>query len=240
MGETSGTGVLFTRNPSTGENILYGEYLMNAQGEDVVAGIRTPNPISHLQDQLPDAYGELLKNIEILEKYYHDMQDIEFTIQEGRLFMLQTRTGKRVGNAAVNIAMDLVKDGICTTDEAIMTVKPEHLNQLLHAQFVNIKDKLYTDNVVAKGLPASPGTHLSLAHSLTHLLTYSLAYSLTHSLTHSLAYSLTCLLTYSLTYLLTHSITHSLTHSLTYSLTCLLIHSLTHSRRRRWYDCLLS
>ncbi len=212
MGETSGTGVLFTRNPSTGENKLYGEYLMNAQGEDVVAGIRTPNPISHLQDQLPDAYGELLKNIEILEKYYHDMQDIEFTIQEGRLFMLQTRTGKRVGNAAVNIAMDLVKDGICTTDEAIMTVKPEHLNQLLHAQFVNIKDKSYTDNVVAKGLPASPGAHLLLTHSLTHLLTYLLTNSLTHSLTHSLAYSLT--------------------HSPAYSL--------THSRRRRWYDCLLS
>lgn len=162
MGETSGTGVLFTRNPSTGENKLYGEYLMNAQGEDVVAGIRTPNPISHLQDQLPDAYGELLQNIEILEKYYHDMQDIEFTIQEGRLFMLQTRTGKRVGNAAVNIAMDLVKDGICTTDEAIMTVKPEHLNQLLHAQFVNIKDKSYTDNVVAKGLPASPGAAVGM------------------------------------------------------------------------------
>jgi len=162
MGDTSGTGVLFTRNPSTGENKLYGEYLMNAQGEDVVAGIRTPNPISSLEEQLPDAYKELLQNIEILEKYYHDMQDIEFTIQEGRLFMLQTRTGKRVGNAAVNIAMDLVNEGICSVDEAIMTVKPEHLNQLLHAQFVNIKDKSYTENVVAKGLPASPGAAVGM------------------------------------------------------------------------------
>jgi len=158
MGETSGTGVCFSRNPNTGENVLYGEYLINAQGEDVVAGIRTPLPIKKLQDTLPQAYDELLRNVATLESHYHDMQDIEFTIQEGKLFMLQTRSGKRVGPAAVKIATSMVDEGLATPDQAVMMVKPEHLNQLLHPQFANsVKDKMYKDNVLAKGLPASPG-----------------------------------------------------------------------------------
>lgn len=157
MGETSGTGVCFSRNPNTGENVLYGEYLINAQGEDVVAGIRTPLPIKKLEETLPAAYAELLRNVATLEKHYHDMQDIEFTIQEGKLFMLQTRGGKRVGPAAVKIATSMVDEGLATTDQAIMMVKPEHLNQLLHPQFTNVADPHYTEHVLTKGLPASPG-----------------------------------------------------------------------------------
>lgn len=157
MGETSGTGVCFSRNPNTGENLLYGEYLINAQGEDVVAGIRTPLPIRKLHETLPVAYDELIRNVATLERHYHDMQDIEFTIQEGKLFMLQTRGGKRVGPAAVKIATSMVDEGLATTDQAIMMVKPEHLNQLLHPQFTNVKDKAYTQHILAKGLPASPG-----------------------------------------------------------------------------------
>lgn len=157
MGPTSGTGVCFSRNPNTGENLLYGEYLINAQGEDVVAGIRTPLPIKKLEESLPDAYKRLVENVHILEKEYHDMQDIEFTIQEGKLFMLQTRSGKRVGPAAVKIAVDMVKQGLATTDQAICSVKPEHLNQLLHPQFRDTSNDHYTANVVGKGLPASPG-----------------------------------------------------------------------------------
>lgn len=158
MGETSGTGVCFSRNPNTGENVLYGEYLINAQGEDVVAGIRTPLPIKKLHDTLPHAYDELVRNVATLESHYHDMQDIEFTIQEGKLFMLQTRSGKRVGPAAVKIATSMVDEGLATPEQAIMMVKPEHLNQLLHPQFTNsVKDKVYKDHVLAKGLPASPG-----------------------------------------------------------------------------------
>ena len=137
--------------------MLYGEYLINAQGEDVVAGIRTPSPIKTLHDTLPDAYDKLVQNVEILEKHYHDMQDIEFTIQEGKLFMLQTRSGKRVGPAAVKIAVDMVKEGLASTDQAVLMVKPEHLNQLLHPQFHDVKSAQYKQNVLAKGLPASPG-----------------------------------------------------------------------------------
>jgi pyruvate, orthophosphate dikinase len=157
MGPTSGTGVCFSRNPNTGERVLYGEYLINAQGEDVVAGIRTPLPISKLQESLPVAYDQLLRNIDILESHYHDMQDIEFTIQEGQLYMLQTRSGKRVGPAAVKIAVDMVKEGLATPDQAILLVKPEHLNQLLHPQFKHTDIESYTHNVLAVGLPASPG-----------------------------------------------------------------------------------
>jgi len=157
MGEDSGTGVCFTRNPNTGENKLYGEYLINAQGEDVVAGIRTPNPIATLKFALPEAYDELMTNVGILEKYYHDMQDIEFTIQQKKLYMLQTRGGKRTGAAAVKIANDMVSEGLATKDQAILTVKPEHLNQLLHPQFTSTKTKNYQDRLIAKGLPASPG-----------------------------------------------------------------------------------
>ena len=158
MGDTSGTGVCFTRDPNTGKKLLYGEYLINAQGEDVVAGIRTPQPISTLNDALPLAYNELLKNVEILEGHYHDMQDIEFTIQEGKLFMLQTRSGKRSGTAAVNIAVDMVSERLATVHQAILTVKPEHLNQLLHPQFaLSVESKEYTSKILATGLPASPG-----------------------------------------------------------------------------------
>jgi len=157
MGETSGTGVCFTRNPNTGEKKLYGEYLINAQGEDVVAGIRTPLPISKLAETLPDAYDELLRNIDILENHYSEMQDIEFTIQEGQLFMLQTRTGKRAGAAAVKIAIDMVDEGKATTDKAITMVKPEHLNQLLHPQFKDTESAKYRTSVITTGLPASPG-----------------------------------------------------------------------------------
>mmetsp|Transcript_27085 Transcript_27085/g.58317 ORF Transcript_27085/g.58317 Transcript_27085/m.58317 type:complete len:972 (+) Transcript_27085:119-3034(+) len=157
MGDTSGTGVCFTRDPNTGEHMLYGEYLINAQGEDVVAGIRTPQPISKMAETLPSAYKNLIKNVEILEGHYGDMQDIEFTIQEGQLFMLQTRGGKRTGAAAVKIAVDMVTEGLATTDQAITMVKPEHLNQLLHPQFVDTESASYTSKVVATGLPASPG-----------------------------------------------------------------------------------
>lgn len=124
----------------------------------VVAGIRTPLPISKLQETLPDAYDELMKNINILESYYHDMQDIEFTIQEGKLFMLQTRSGKRVGAASIKIAVDFVDSGMATIEQAVMNVKSEHLNQLLHPQFADEVDSPeFASNVIAKGLPASPG-----------------------------------------------------------------------------------
>ena len=153
MGETSGTGVGFTRNPATGENQFYGEFLMNAQGEDVVAGIRTPVPIAELERVMPEVYGQLREITTRLEHHYKDVQDFEFTIQEGKLYMLQTRTGKRTGKAAVKIAVDLVDEGIVTTAEALMRVEPEQLNQLLHP----ILDESKPLKVIAKGLPASPG-----------------------------------------------------------------------------------
>ena len=155
MGQTSGTGVLFTRNPSTGENVLYGEYLVNAQGEDVVAGIRTPEDISTMERALPDAYADLVRNTQILEREYGDMQDIEFTVQESKLYMLQCRSGKRTGAAAVKIAVDLVNEGACDERRAITLVEPTHVDQLLHPQFKS--EESYKANVIGTGLPASPG-----------------------------------------------------------------------------------
>lgn len=156
MGETSGTGVCFTRNPSTGENILYGEYLVNAQGEDVVAGIRTPEPIATLKDQMPEQYEQLVEITQMLEKHYKNMQDIEFTVQEGKLYILQTRNGKRTGAAALRIAVEMVEEGIIEKEAAILKlIEPEHLDQVLHPQFDanDIKPKA----ILGKGLPASPG-----------------------------------------------------------------------------------
>ncbi|PKI47976.1 hypothetical protein CRG98_031640 [Punica granatum] len=155
MGNTSGTGVLFTRNPSTGENKLYGEFLINAQGEDVVAGIRTPEDLDTMKSCMPEAYKELVENCEILEKHYKDMMDIEFTVQENRLWMLQCRSGKRTGKGAVKIAVDMVKEGLVDIRSAIKMVEPQHLDQLLHPQFED--PSAYKDKVVATGLPASPG-----------------------------------------------------------------------------------
>jgi len=155
MGDDSGTGVAFTRNPSTGEKKLYGEYLMNAQGEDVVAGIRTPKDIEQLNDVLPDVYKQFVEIAEKLENHYSDMQDMEFTIERGKLFMLQTRNGKRTAAAALKVAVDLVAEGMCTKEEAIMKVDPKQLDALLHPNF---DEKALKEAVpVAKGLPASPG-----------------------------------------------------------------------------------
>ncbi|MBA7576482.1 pyruvate, phosphate dikinase [Candidatus Atribacteria bacterium 1244-E10-H5-B2] len=153
MGEDSGTGVGFTRNPSTGKKEYYGEYLLNAQGEDVVAGIRTPLPLSNLKNDLPEIYGELIKIVTILEKHYRDVQDYEFTIEEGKLYLLQTRTGKRTVQAALEIAVDMVEEGIITKEEAILRIEPNQLNQLLHRR-IDPNAKL---EVIAKGLQASPG-----------------------------------------------------------------------------------
>ncbi|WP_160686195.1 pyruvate, phosphate dikinase [Clostridium sp. C2-6-12] len=154
-GETSGTGVVFSRNPANGENEIYGEYLMNAQGEDVVAGIRTPLPISKLKEQDPKIYKEFEDIVEKLESHYKDMQDMEITIEEGKLYFLQTRNGKRTAQAALKIAVDLVEEGMLTKEEAILKVEPKQLDTLLHPAF-------YTEDLkkavpMAKGLPASPG-----------------------------------------------------------------------------------
>ena len=153
MGETSGTGVCFTRNPSTGENKFYGEYLINAQGEDVVAGIRTPEPIEVLAKKWPVVYKQLDALRLRLEKHYKDMQDIEFTIQEGKLYILQTRNGKRTAAAAVRVAVELVKEKVLSRDQALLRVDPKQLDQLLHPTF----DPKQKKDVIAKGLPASPG-----------------------------------------------------------------------------------
>lgn len=153
MGETSGTGVGFTRNPATGEKQFYGEFLMNAQGEDVVAGVRTPVPIRELENVMPDVYNQLRNITTKLERHYRDVQDFEFTIQEGKLYMLQTRNGKRTGNAAVRVAVDMVEEGLLTPREALMRVDPEQLHQLLHP----VLDESKPLKVIAKGLPASPG-----------------------------------------------------------------------------------
>ena len=151
----SGTGVCFTRNPSTGEKVLYGEFLINAQGEDVVAGIRTPQKISELKAVMPSCYDQLITTCEKLENHYRDMQDIEFTIEDGRLFLLQTRSGKRTGAAAVKVAVDLFEEDRITKEEALIRVQPDQLNQLLHPRFDPVaKEKV---PVLAKGLPASPG-----------------------------------------------------------------------------------
>jgi len=155
MGDTSGTGVCFTRNPSTGEHKFYGEFLMNAQGEDVVAGIRTPLEISELDKVMPDCYKELVEIYQGLEKHYRDMQDMEFTIQEGKLFILQTRNGKRTAAAAIKMAVDMVKEWLINEKEAVLRVKPEQLDSLLHKQ-INPEAKK-TAELLTKWLPASPG-----------------------------------------------------------------------------------
>ncbi|MCD6328471.1 pyruvate, phosphate dikinase [bacterium] len=152
-GQKSGTGVAFTRDPATGENEFYGEYLINAQGEDVVAGIRTPEKISKLAEQMPEPYKQLVGIRERLEKHYRDMQDIEFTIESGKLYMLQTRTGKRTGQAAVRVAVEMVDSGMITKEEAILRVEPDHIEQMLHRR-IDPHEKL---DIIAKGLPASPG-----------------------------------------------------------------------------------
>ena len=155
MGDTSGTGVAFTRNPSTGEKGIYGEYLINAQGEDVVAGVRTPQPITKLAEDLPECYEEFMKIANKLEEHYRDMQDMEFTIQEGKLYFLQTRNGKRTARAAINIACDLVDEGMITPEEAIERIDAKSLDQLLHPMF---DDKaLKEGEVIGEALPASPG-----------------------------------------------------------------------------------
>ncbi|MBN98023.1 MAG: pyruvate, phosphate dikinase [Gemmatimonadetes bacterium] len=153
MGNDCATGVAFTRNPSTGQKKLYGEYLINAQGEDVVAGIRTPEPVAKLKRKMPLAYDQFTKVCTQLEKHYKDMQDLEFTIQKGRLWMLQTRNGKRTAAAAVKIAVDLVKERLITQTEALQRIKPEDLDQLLHPTF----DAASKTEVIGQGLPASPG-----------------------------------------------------------------------------------
>ena len=155
MGEDSGTGVAFSRNPSTGENVLYGEYLFNAQGEDVVAGIRTPQPIAHLQEDNPALYEQFKEVTKILENHYRDMQDMEFTIEKGKLFMLQTRNGKRTAQAALKIAIDLVKEGLISEQEAVLMVEPKSLDSLLHKGFDQAA--LKAAKPITKGLNASPG-----------------------------------------------------------------------------------
>ena len=165
MGDTSATGVCFTRNPSTGENAFYGEYLINAQGEDVVAGIRTPQPLTvaeretnggdlpSMEESMPELFGELDTVRQKLEAHYKDMQDMEFTVQEGKLWMLQTRTGKRTAKAALKIAIDMADAGLISRDEAIRRIDPGQLDQLLHPTL----DPAAIRNVLARGLPASPG-----------------------------------------------------------------------------------
>ncbi len=155
MGETSGTGVAFTRNPSTGEKGIYGEYLINAQGEDVVAGVRTPQPISKLAEDLPECYKEFMELATKLENHYRDMQDMEFTIQEGKLYFLQTRNGKRTAQAAIQIACDLVDEKMITEEEAVERIEAKSLDQLLHPTFN--KAALKEGKVVGEALPASPG-----------------------------------------------------------------------------------
>ena len=154
-GETSGTGVAFTRNPSTGEKGIYGEYLINAQGEDVVAGVRTPQPISKLAEDLPECYEEFMNLAMKLENHFRDMQDMEFTIEEGKLYFLQTRNGKRTAPAAIQIACDLVDEGMITPEEAVCRIEAKSLDQLLHPTFV--PEALKAGEVIGSALPASPG-----------------------------------------------------------------------------------
>lgn len=155
MGNTSGTGVAFTRNPANGENKIFGEYLINAQGEDVVAGVRTPQPLQKLEEDLPECYEQFMNIAKKLENHYRDMQDMEFTIEQGKLYFLQTRNGKRTAQAALKIAVDLVNEGLLTKEEAILKVEPKQLDTLLHPNFD--EKELKKAKTVAKGLPASPG-----------------------------------------------------------------------------------
>ncbi|MEG2652232.1 MAG: pyruvate, phosphate dikinase, partial [Ruthenibacterium sp.] len=159
-GDNSGTGVAFTRDPATGEKALFGEYLINAQGEDVVAGIRTPSPIKHLKDQMPEVYEQFATIATNLENHYRDMQDMEFTIENGKLYMLQTRNGKRTAAAALKVAVDLVDEGVLTEREAVMRVEPKQLDSLLHPQFDPAA--LKAAEVIGKGLAASPGAACGL------------------------------------------------------------------------------
>jgi len=165
MGDDSGTGVAFTRNPSTGEKEIYGEYLLNAQGEDVVAGIRTPHPIADMAKEMPEQYEEFLKICDLLERHYRDVQDMEFTIERGKLWMLQTRTAKRTAAAAVKIAVDMVNEGLITKEDAVMRVTPEQVDQFLHPHF-DPRAKLEADargDLLAVGLNASPGAATGIA-----------------------------------------------------------------------------
>ena len=152
-GESSGTGVCFTRDPSTGESVLYGEFLVNAQGEDVVSGMRTPEPISEMQRLLPEAYAQLIATLDRLEAHYRDMQDIEFTVEEGRLYLLQTRTGKRTATAALRVAVEMAGEGLIAREEAVARIDPGQLDQLLHPMI----DPSAVFEVAAQGLNASPG-----------------------------------------------------------------------------------
>ena len=153
LGDDCATGVAFTRNPATGTAELYGEFLTNAQGEDVVAGIRTPEPIAELAKELPAAHAELVRVAKLLEDHFRDMQDLEFTIQSGQLFMLQTRNGKRTGKAMVKVAVDLVAEGKLTPKDAVLRIDPAKLDEVLHPTI----DPKARPPAIAKGLPASPG-----------------------------------------------------------------------------------
>lgn len=155
MGDDCGTGVAFSRNPATGENKIFGEFLMNAQGEDVVAGIRTPQSMDKLKEVNEKAYNDFARYAHRLEAHYKDMQDMEFTIEHGKLYILQTRNGKRTANAALKIAVDLVKEGQITEKEAVLRIEPKQLEQLLHPNFN--QESLKSAKIIAKGLPASPG-----------------------------------------------------------------------------------
>ncbi len=155
MGDTSGTGVAFTRNPATGENVLYGEFLVNAQGEDVVAGIRTPRPIREMAETFPDVYKDFVRIADVLEKHYADMQDMEFTVERGRLYMLQTRAAKRTAAAAVKTAVDMVEEKLITKETAVERIDPSKIDQLLHPAFDEAEEA--GAHILAEGLPASPG-----------------------------------------------------------------------------------
>ncbi|MCP4358706.1 MAG: pyruvate, phosphate dikinase, partial [Chloroflexi bacterium] len=159
MGDTSGTGVAFTRDPATGERVLYGDYLMNAQGEDVVAGIRNTEPIANLEQEMPAAYAEFVDICNKLEKHYHEMQDLEFTIEQGKFWMLQTRDGKRTAKAAIKIAVDMANEGLITKEQAVLRVSPDDVDTLLHPQFDTDAKSAATDEgkLLAKGVNASPG-----------------------------------------------------------------------------------
>ncbi|TET96368.1 MAG: pyruvate, phosphate dikinase [Anaerolineales bacterium] len=165
MGKDSGTGVAFTRNPATGEEEVYGEYLLNAQGEDVVAGIRTPSPIADMAEDMPEQHREFLRICDLLEQHYRDVQDVEFTVERGKLWMLQTRTGKRTAAAAAKIAVDMVNEGLITKEEALMRVAPEQVNQFLHPRFDpdEVEKARKAGKLLATGLNASPGAATGVA-----------------------------------------------------------------------------
>ena len=166
MGNTSGTGVAFTRNPSTGEKLIYGEYLINAQGEDVVAGIRTPQKVAVMGEELPEAYAQFMDICAILEKHYRNMQDVEFTIERGKLWMLQTRNGKRTAASAIKIAVDMANEGLIDKQEAVMRVSPDNVNSLLHPQFDPAAKKAAAKEgkLLGKGVNASPGAAVGRAY----------------------------------------------------------------------------